>query len=52
MGADVSEMYDVSIFTVEFYPVDEDCVSPKRCSAYSSTSLHLAITHRASALNI
>jgi len=24
MGADVSEGYAVSIFTVEFYPVDED----------------------------
>jgi hypothetical protein len=24
MGADVSEVYAGSIFTVEFYPVDED----------------------------
>jgi hypothetical protein len=24
MGADVSEVYAVSIFKVEFYPVDED----------------------------
>lgn len=24
MGADVSEVYVVSIFTVEFYPVDEE----------------------------